>query len=140
MNAGALVVAIVGTLGILLVVLVSMIAINHLAVRLRRANRKVRLLHLWARERRAGLARLVSLWITVDELAMISAGSWLDNFEEELKKQARYVGVEWGRIPTPAPGFMYPEKLTPAELLVLLDLACDVGNLGVSRETGGRLP
>lgn len=126
MNAGALVVSIVATLGIFLVALVAMIAINHLAVRLRRANRKVRLLHLWARERRADLARLVSLWLATYDGPEKTGLDRLYAFERALKKQAKYVGVEWVRIPTPAPGFMHSEKLSSGELLEMLDLSNEV--------------
>ena len=109
--------------GIMTVVVVAMIALQRFAVRLQRAERKVRLLHLWSRERRADLARLVSLWIAGDESDPSEA------VEDELKKQAQYVGIEWSRTPTPAPGFMNPEKLTSAELLELLDLSREIGSL-----------
>lgn len=127
MNAGVLVVSITATIAIFTVVLIAMIAINQamiainqLAVRLRRANRKIRLLDLWARERRADLALLVSLWFTDGD------SDDLEDFEEELRKQARYVGVEWGRIPIPSPGFMHPKKLSSLELLEMLELSNEV--------------
>lgn len=130
MNAGVLVISITATVAIFSVVLIAMIAINQLAVRLRRANRKIRLLHLWARERRADLARVVSLFRQAmhDSDDDDQEHERLKLLGKELEKQASYVGVEWSRIPTPASGFVHPEKLTPAklfeaELFEMLDLS-----------------
>ena len=99
--------------------------VSRLLVEIRRANRKVRLLHLWARERRADLARVVSWFFQ----AMSESDDddqeheRLKLLEKELRKQARYVGVEWGRIPTPTSGFTQPELLSSVELLEMLELS-----------------
>ncbi len=132
MTTSAAVIALVATVGIGTVVLVAMIANHHLLVKLRRADRKTRLLHLWARERRADLAHLVSLFIQTwddETITKLTAFERLDVFESELQKQARYVGLAWTQAPRAAPGFTEPEKLSPTELIELLDLSHEYGGL-----------
>ncbi len=98
------------------------LVIRELFTQLQRAKRQIRLRQLWARERRADLARLISLFIAVREDGQTSGTRPID-FENELRKQAKYVRLEWARAPTSASGLMPPEKLTRRELAEMLKLS-----------------
>lgn len=120
-------------LGIFIVLLVIILGgfgavVHELLTQLKRAKRQIRLRQLWARERRADLARLISLFIAVRE----SEGSGVSpiDFENELRKQAKYVGVEWTRTPTAASGLMPSKRLTRRELAEMLELSHALGEFG----------
>lgn len=107
-----------------IVILVGVAAVvRELLTQLKRAKRQIRLRQLWARARRADLARLISLFIAVREDE--GSGKRPIDFENELRKQAKHVGLEWTRTPTPASGLMPPEKLSRRELAEMLELSKD---------------